>query len=267
VPLVVLLTTEVAQVASAVDESNTSHGERSCAARWTLTLYPEAGEAGGCMTRVARRPARGGGSDSDRAAAEAARRARAKIRRYCAANRLNRLATLTYAGGGCHDENLLRRHIASFFRALRSRAGDGQPFPYLWVSEWHAGGHGLHVHFAIGRFVEWTQLRDTWGRGRVHIKLLGDRSDDRDSLRQSRIAARYLAKYVTKDIGASRVAGRHRYEVAQGFQPQSITCHGPTAEVAIAVAARYMGAPPAHTWFSSSDESWCASPAFWVSWS
>lgn len=43
--------------------------------------------------------------------------------------------------------------------------------PYLWVSEWHPGGHGLHVHFAFGRFVRLGSMR--FGRGFVHIKLLG----------------------------------------------------------------------------------------------
>ena len=69
-----------------------------------------------------------------------------------AANRLNRLATLTYAGEGCHDPVRLRGDLAGFFRELRSRAG-GRRFPYVWVPQWHPGGHGLHAHFAVGRFV------------------------------------------------------------------------------------------------------------------
>ena len=70
---------------------------------WLLNLYPEAAEAGGCwrkpgpgVLRSRREP------DSERAAAEAVRRARGKIRRYGVGNRLNRLGTLTYAGAGCH---------------------------------------------------------------------------------------------------------------------------------------------------------------------
>ena len=58
---------------------------------WYLSVYPEAGEAGGCFayakpaTRIyiPGQPA----ADPDRARSEAARRARAKVRRYCAANR------------------------------------------------------------------------------------------------------------------------------------------------------------------------------------
>jgi len=97
--------------------------------RWALSLYPEAAEAGGCLA-VVREP--GGGyegvePDTARAAEEAARRARAKIRRYAAANRLNRLGTLTYRGEGCRDPILLREHLGLFFRQLH---GQGR-MPYL----------------------------------------------------------------------------------------------------------------------------------------
>jgi hypothetical protein len=34
--------------------------------------------------------------------------------------------------------------------AVRGELG-GDAFPYLCVPEWHPGGHGLHVHFAVGR--------------------------------------------------------------------------------------------------------------------
>ena len=101
-------------------------------------------------------------------AAEAVRRARTKLRRYGVANRLNRLATLTYAGEGCHDPVQLRQDVAAFFKGLRPALG-GRAFPYVWVPEWHPGGHGLHVHFAVGRYVRQTLIRDTWGRGhRAH---------------------------------------------------------------------------------------------------
>ena len=33
---------------------------------------------------------------------------------------------------------------------------------------------GLHVHFAVGRYVSHHLIRDVWGRGRIHIKLIGD---------------------------------------------------------------------------------------------
>ncbi len=89
-------------------------------ARWAFTLYPEAAEGGGCFVSLAERGAPGeGAGDPVRAGQEADCRARAKVRRYCAANRLNRLGTLTYAGAGCHDPARLRADVGEFFRGLR----------------------------------------------------------------------------------------------------------------------------------------------------
>ncbi|WP_437770064.1 hypothetical protein [Arthrobacter sp. KNU40] len=82
---------------------NTSLGRLIAAdAGWFFSLYPDAGEGGGGF-RSSYQPnrafvAKGAAADPERAAAEAGRRAGSKLRRYCAANRLNRLGTLTYAG-------------------------------------------------------------------------------------------------------------------------------------------------------------------------
>ena len=99
---------------------------------WTFNLYPDAGEGGGCFVRPIRPLPRVGPPNPGRARREAARRARAKLRRYCAANRLNRLATLTYAGEGCFDPLQLREDVGEFFRGLRSELGAArgpQPAP------------------------------------------------------------------------------------------------------------------------------------------
>jgi len=119
------------------------------------------------------REASGRGADPERAAAEAVRRARAKIRRYGVASRLNRLASLTYAGEGCFDPVQLRQDVAAFFKALRPGLG-GEALPYVWVPEWHPGAHGLHVHFTVGRYVRQSLIREAWGHGIVHVKLIGD---------------------------------------------------------------------------------------------
>ena len=119
-------------------------------AGWRLSVYPAAGELGGSFrySWVSGRKPSGGPGDPERSRQEAARRARTKVRRYCAANRLNRLGTLTYAGDGCHDPRKARAHAGRFFRDLR-RGIDDRELPYVWVPEWHAGGHGLHLHFPL----------------------------------------------------------------------------------------------------------------------
>lgn len=233
---------------------------------WALSLYPEAAEGGGCLSvrrmvvPTGRRP------NAERAAEEAARRARAKIRRYAAANRLNRLGTLTYRGAGCHDPVQLRADLGLFFRELRAGLDAGR-FPYVWVPQWHPGGHGLHAHFAVGQFIGRALIERSWGHGFVHIKLLGGLPVGSGSLGEARLAARYLARYVGRDLEEERrLGGLHRYEVGQGFQPAKIECYGGSAEDVIERASRLMGSAPGHVWLSSSVEGWHGPPACWAQW-
>ncbi|MFI2754083.1 hypothetical protein ACGIF2_11670 [Cellulomonas sp. P22] len=164
--------------------------------------------------------------DPDRAAAEAGRRARTALRRYCSTNRLNRLGMLTYAGYGCHDQVQVRADVGEFFRALRVRNG-GRPFPYVWVPEWHTTGHGPHVHFAVGQFVPQRVIRETWGHGFVSIELIGDLPVGSGALAESRKAAACLSKYVTKAFTETtdRLPGRRLYDLAQEFKPTKISLH------------------------------------------
>jgi hypothetical protein len=234
--------------------------------RWVLSLYPEAGEAGGCL-RVGESGGLGGwGGDPERAAAEAIRRARTKIRRYGVANRLNRLGTLTYAGEGCHEAEQLRADVAGFFRGLRPALG-GERLPYVWVPEWHPGGHGLHIHFAVGRYVPQSLIREVWGRGHVHIKLIGDLPVGSGTLEEARVAARYLCKYVGKGLDDQRRrSGLHRYEVGQGFQPERVQLAGQSERAVLDLASERMGGPPKLVWRSSSVEGWHGPPACWAAW-
>jgi hypothetical protein len=217
-----------------------------------------------------RTPERGGGRgrapELGRSRAEAARRAGTKVRRYVVANRLNRLGTLTYRGDGLFDQARLRVDLGEFFRGLREELG-GQPLPYLWVPEWHPGGHGLHAHFAVARYVPRGVIESAWGRGFVSIKLLGDLPVGSGTLGEARLAARYLAKYVRKQIeDGERLAGLHRYEVAQGFQPGRELFQARTEAEVIEQASLAMGAPPAYVWRSSGVEGWHGPPACWLSW-
>ena len=72
--------------------------------------------------------------------------------------------------------------------------------PYVWVPEWHKTGHGLHLHFAVGRFVPRGMIEQAWGHGFVHIKLLGDLPVGSGALAEARQAAGYLSKYVGKSF-------------------------------------------------------------------
>jgi|SRR6185312_2150168 len=240
-------------------------------AGWFFSLYPDAGEGGGGF-RSSYKPnrsfvAKGSAANPERAAAEAGRRAGSKLRRYCAANRLNRLGTLTYAGSGCHDPQELRTHLGAFFRDIRENLG-GAPLPYAWVPEWHKTDHGLHAHFAVGRFIHRRLIKEAWGRGHVHIKLLGDLPVGSGTLSEARKAAGYLSKYVSKTFTdpTSQVFGLHRYDVAQGFQPVKLALSGDSPADVLAQASDYLNGPPQTQWSSSSVEDWAGAPAIWAQW-
>jgi len=235
-------------------------------AGWRVALYPEAGEAGGSFHALGGRSRSGEGVDyeydPDRSSTEAARRARGKVRRYCAANDLNRMGTLTYRGEGNHDPKALRDDLGRFFRRLRS--GVGEAFPYVWVPEWHSGGHGLHAHFAVGRFIRRGLIESSWGQGFIHIKLLGDLPVGSTTREEARAAAGYLSKYVSKDM--DRSDGLNRYDVAQGFQPAAELIKANSSIDAIAALVHRMRAAPAYVWRSKDQEDWRGPPALWVKW-
>ena len=243
---------------------------------WEFVLCPDAAEGGGSMRQAW--PRRVGESwaeldpegAAERSRVEAGRRARRQLRQYCAANRLNRLGTLTYAGAGCYEPAEVRADAAAFIRGVRGSLG--KPFPYVWVPEWHSKGHGLHLHFAVGRYIPVGVIRQAWERGWVNIKLLGDLPVGSGSLAESRLAARYLGKYVAKSFGEApasgwRVpAGLHRYEVAQGFQPSRLRIVGHTDLEVLAEAEGVMRRPAARRWYSNEAKGWMGPPAMWASW-
>jgi hypothetical protein len=186
------------------------------------------------------------------------------VRRYCAANRTNRLADLTYAGAGCHEPAQLRLDLGEFFRRLRSALG--RPFPYVWVPEWHKTEHGLHAHFAVNRFIPRRQIERAWGRGYVWIHFHGDLPVGSGALDEARLNGRYLAKYIGKDLGHGSDPGVHRYEVAQGFQPKARRLVGSSMADVIAQASAIMGGEPDVVWDSDNAATWAGPHAVWASW-
>ena len=241
-------------------------------AGWCLSLYCEAAEAGGTFVSSLRTRfpgVRGCAADPDRSRVEAARRARGRLRRYCAANRLNRLGTLTYAPPFCTDPIVVRQDVAAFFRALRAGLG-GDPLPYVWVPELHKDGERFHVHFAVGKFVPRGLIDSSWGHGFVHIKLLSDLPVGSASVAEARKAAGYLSKYVGKAIDAEatghRPFGSHRYDLAQGFTPVVHRLTGRTAGEVIDLACEQMAARPSLVWNSDEIQDWRGAPAVWLTW-
>ena len=165
-----------------------------------------------------------------------------KVRRYCAANRLNRLGTLTYAGSGNHDPaRAPRRPGAS------SSGGSGAPSASAsrtcGCPSGIPGGHGLHAHFAVGRWIAHGAIKRAWGRGIVHIKLLGDLPVGSGTLGEARLAARYLAKYVGKDLAAAAAAASTGTRSPRASSRAAVPIDGATSTRSSGWAETYMGAP------------------------
>ena len=189
------------------------------------------------------------------------------------ANGLNRMGTLTYDGQGNHDPRQVRRDVAGFFRGLRAGV-DRDRMPYVWVPEWHHTDHGLHLHFAVDRYIRRSLIEQAWGwrtvpgRGFVHIKLLGDMPVGSTSRDEARRAAGYLSKYVSKTFDSPErvVPGLHRYDLGQGFQPARVQVHGRTLDDVLDQACERMGTVPRRVWTSASDPDWDRPPAVWAQW-
>ena len=155
----------------------------------------------------------------------------------------------------------VRQNVGRFFKSLREELG-GEPFPYLWVPEWHPGGHGLHAHFAVGRYIKRSLIEESWGHGFVHIKLLGDLPVGSGSLEEARLAARYLGKYAAKALesGACPVApirGRAGFNRGRSVAADTGARRSgrPRPDGVIAAVLR---------WHSSDLEGWQGPPACWV---
>jgi hypothetical protein len=157
------------------------------------------------------------------------------------------------------------RHVAHFFKRLRYEVV-GEPYPYVWVPEWHKTDHGLHVHFAVDRFIDHDAMTKVWGRGFTHIKRLGNVKHE-GSLSSARDAAGYLSKYVTKAFADhERSPGLHRYEVAQGFRPRVERIVATTREGALGAANERMGRAAATSWSSDEAKDWQGPPTMWAAW-
>lgn len=182
------------------------------------------------------------------------------------ANGLTRLGTLTYGPPFCTDPAQARRDVGVFFRLLRAGLG-GEAFPYAWVPEYHEDQQRLHLHFAAGRYIKRSVIDEAWGHGFVHIKRLTDVGVGQGTRGEARRAAGYLSKYVSKSFADQRLKGRHRYDVAEGFQPVRMSVWGRSAHDVLTQASDLLGQPaPMRWWHSDDEQGWQGPPAVWAQW-
>lgn len=191
-------------------------------------------------------PSEGGEVDHGATDASAARRAKTMVRRWCKANGIFRLVTLTVAGPPPTWAEVWER-VPEFRRRL-SVAFPGIKF----VATVEPGGKTgrYHVQAGVDRYVSKDDLRALWPHGFTDIKSLSDKPGDPESVRK---CAAYLAKYVGKSYeDGGRERGRHRYEVTQGCQPVSDVIDVNDLVEGRAVAIAYFdGEMPSFIWSSA----------------
>ncbi len=102
----------------------------------------------------------------------------------------------------------------------------------------------------------------------MSIKLLSNLPVGSTSLSEARLAGTYLAKYVSKSFSDSgaRELGAHRYDVAQGFQPERLRFTGRSRGEVLDLASAHLGHGPRAVWDSSESDAWQGPPTVWAQW-
>lgn len=228
--------------------------------RVNVAIYPNAGEA--VITSkwarglpVDRSRKDGGAKDPERCQREAVRRARVTMRRYCCEHRLRYMWTLTYADGE-KDAGRVRRDVERLVKKIASDRR-GRRFPYIFVLEHHKDGQRFHVHMAVPFFFKQKKLEKAWGKGWVFCTDM--KSKGECSFAGARRAANYLTKYIAKTFEHSEF-GRHRYERAQGFEPERRTISRHDMDDGQSYAEEAFGMRPAFVWSSAEVEVWDGPP-------
>ena len=196
--------------------------------RWLLNLYPDAAEAGGCLVSGAAVVTAGSRMSATRIA---------RLSRRSAAPEGRPPVLRCEPAQPSRDAHVCGRGLPRPAPVPGRRGGVlpaahrivGKPFPYLWVPEWHPGGHGLHAHFAVGQFVHWRTIKAAWGRG--HRRHPDAQQSAGRIWRAGRGAAGGAVPVEVRRQGPRRrgPAGLHRYEVAQGFAPGGPSARGADA--------------------------------------
>lgn len=197
--------------------------QREAPGDWLGVLYPDAGEA------VAVRMAGSGRARRARTQRDTpSARARRRMRRYSLSNDCRRLLTLTFATA-THDRGQVRRVLKRALREVRIELG--RAFAYVRVIEHHPEGHGLHIHLLVGSKAA-RLIAEKWRHGESDLRRLRSRRD----------VAR-ATTYLTKEFERSE-GGRHRYEIAQGFEPQRVELSASSCGALVSAFVEEMGGRP-----------------------
>jgi hypothetical protein len=142
---------------------------------------------------------------------------------------------------------------------------------YVIVPELHKDGEHYHVHVALptrrvgrGQFsYPKSVLCAAHPFGFVDVVRFTNRK--RGNGAGVRAAAGYVAKYVGKSYEDGS-AGRHRYECAEGFQPEAVHIFAPTMGDWVSEALYVMGGEVPATSWRSDPATWRGPPAIAIGW-
>jgi hypothetical protein len=187
-----------------------------------------------------------GEGDREASSVRSGRRAKQRIRLLAKAMGVDSLWTLTYRANQV-DRDLCVRHLAQFRRAVSGMLGEWR---YIAVLEQQERG-AWHIHLAthaLARRIEangvrwksWDLMRSVWRR--ITGELGGNFDEARSNKRWSRdrvarspgSIARYLAKYVAKDVEAAPL-NRKRFSHSEGValpEAQRVVFAGVEADAA-----------------------------------
>lgn len=227
---------------------------------WAVSESVGAGEAAvWWRSRTTDRDRGQRGEGTERSSAEADRRARRQVRRYCVRNGLDRLGTLTYAPEHLPEQwQDVWADVERFRRGIYAEVGG--PIPLVVTIERGEQSGRLHVHFAFGQFLDAGMVRRVWGKGFVDLRRLEAKGEGKRA--RCRRAAAYVAKYVTK--GDSAEAGRQfdgrRYSTTHGFgcvrRSESVESYAK----GLRQAMDWCGGEVDWSWSSSEDPDWPGTP-------
>ena len=196
----------------------------------------------------------------------AEQRAKKSFRHYVVRNWLVRMWTVTYESAEW-DRRKVVADMNDFLQRLRVELGEF--FPAAYVLELHPGGHGWHVHLALEkRFIHKHRLQILWSHGIVQFSD-GNKGIRKEQGRRakSRVVARYMSKYLTKEFQGERPKGEHRYEVTQGFQVVRRSFRFRSLRAASSWLEELEGGTiAATTWTSDAIEDWHGPPVWGFQW-
>lgn len=162
---------------------------------------------------------------------------RAAVIRHAIAGKPKALLTLTLSSREHPEQSEAASNLKRGLRLLRLRLRRHprlQDFEFLAVFEAHKSGHP-HLHLLIrGGFIPWNWLRMAWqeitGGQHVDIRKIKGRKD----------AARYVAKYIGKDLhafeGCKRWWRSHGYDLAEPEGDDATRANAPWWHVNVPLA-------------------------------